>query len=411
MASQRSWRDHRLLIPFRFRNYRLYFFGQSASLIGSWVETIALSWLVLDLTGNASLLGAVVGARYLPIALLGPLGGVLADRLDSRRLLLVTQILNAVVATVLSVIIFMQHANVVVVLLLSSVLGLINVVDNPARQTMLHDMVDNEALQSAVGLSTFQSNVARVAGPTIAGFLIVWPGIAVCFALNAATFIWVVLSLLMMSDAELRKAPRIRATSGQIVQGLRYIAGERNIFWSLVMVACCGALVWEFPVSLPILADRVFDGGASLYGALYACIGAGAIIGAIAVANSAREITARFTTFTAILWGAFMFACALAPSVWMEMVCLFGVGVAAGSFSAASKMYLQMNCRADMRGRVMSMWFLGWSGTRGVGGPVVGWVGEGLGARSALLVGAVTALICGAMGRLMMREGRNKPGV
>lgn len=410
MGSRRRWRDHRLLVPFRFRNYRLYFFGQSASLVGSWVETIALSWLVLDLTGNASWLGAVVGARYLPIVLLGPLGGVLADRFDSRRLLLVTQTLNAVVATALSVIIFMQHTNVAVVLMLSSVLGLINVVDNPARQTILHDMVDDEALKSAVGLSTFQSNVARVAGPTIAGFLIAWPGIATCFALNAATFIWVVLSLLMMRDSELRSAPRIRATPGQIVQGLRYIAGERAIFWSLIMVACCGALVWEFPVSLPILADRVFDGGASLYGSLYACIGAGAIMGAIAVANSAREITPRFTTFTAVLWGAFMCASALAPSVWVEMVCLVGVGVAAGSFSAASKMYLQMNCRADMRGRVMSMWFIGWSGTRGVGGPVIGWVGQSWGARSALLLGAGSALVCGAVGRWMMREGRNRTG-
>jgi MFS family permease len=404
MDSRQRWRHHRLLIPFRFRNYRLYFFGQSASLVGTWIETIALSWLVLDLTESASWLGAVVGARYLPIVLLGPLGGVLADRFDSRRLLLVTQTLNAVVAAALSAIIFSHHANVVVVMVLSSLLGVINVVDNPSRQTMLHDMVDEEALKSAVGLSTLQSNVARVAGPTIAGFLIVWPGIATCFALNAATFIGVVLSLLMMRDSELRRAPRIRTTSGQIVQGMRYIAGERTISWSLIMVACCGALVWEFPVSLPILADRVFGGDASLYGTLYACIGVGAIIGAIVVANSAREITPRLTTFTAILWGAFMFACALAPSVWVEMVCLVGVGVAAGSFSAASKMYLQMNCRADMRGRVMSIWFLGWSGTRGVGGPVVGWVGEGWGARAALLLGAGSALVCGAVGRWMMRD-------
>lgn len=400
----------RLSGPFKSRNYRLYFIGQSASLVGTWIETIALSWLVLHMTGSGAWLGVVIGARYAPVLLFGPIGGVLADRFDSRRILLFTQSIDALIAATLAVLTFGGWATVSSVMVLSGALGMVNVLDNPARQTLIHSLVSAETLRAAIGLSSFQSNVARVLGPTIAGFIIAWPGLGACFSLNSVSFFGVVISLALMRRDELRVVPGIERISGQLLAGVRYILHERRIFISLLMVTLCGAFVWEFPVSLPLIAENTFGGGAVLYGIFYACLGAGAIVGALAMAATSRRVTLASASAAALLWGAFMCAAGLAPSRIVEMLCLIGAGFGAGSFSTVSKTFLQMTADDQMRGRVMSTWFIGWSGTRGVGGPVVGWIGQELGARWSLVFGGLVALLVGGIGRGFIRSRERVEG-
>src|SRR6201994_765212 len=377
-------------------NYRMFFFGQLISVIGTWMQTVAQSFLVLDLTHSGTQLGLAIAARFLPVFLFGPLGGVFADRLDKQRVLYVTQTLQGLLAAVFSVLIATGAIHMWIVYLLAIALGAVNVFDNPARQSFISEMVPPEDLPNAVTLNSVAVNLARVFGAALGGVIAAAIGLSLCFACNAISFVAVLISLAAMHRGELRPAQRIARRPGQVRQGLAYVRSTPELLIPLVLIAIVGTLAWEFQVSLPLMANQVFHGGAATYGVMASVMGAGAVAGGLVSAARSRP-RARTLCVAAIGWGIALLAAALAPSLPLELVTMLFVGYGSITFNSFAKTTLQLAARPDMRGRVMALWALAWLGSTPLGGPIVGWVGPEGGGRWSLLIGGGPTLICGLL--------------
>jgi len=387
----------------RVRNYRLFFFGQLISVCGTWMQTVAQAWLVLQLTHSGTALGVVTAARFLPLLFFGPWGGLMADRLDKRRVLCITQTLAGVLAGVLALVAFDHVATIWLIDVLALALGFVNVFDNPARQSFISEMVPLEELRNAVTLNSVTLNMARIIGPAIAGVLIATVGIGTCFAANAASFGAVLVSLVMMKRDELWSAPPAARQPGQIRQGLRYVVSTPELLIPLLMITIVGTLAWEFAVSLPLLASITFHGGAGTYGTMLSVMGVGAVVGGLVTARRAR-VTATGLAWASIGWGIAILAAALAPRLWLELAVLLFVGYGSITFNALAKTTLQLGSAPDMRGRVMALWSVAWLGSTPVGGPIVGWVGQHAGPRWALVLGGVPTLLCGIVALPSLRR-------
>jgi MFS family permease len=374
------------------RNYRLYFFGQLISVIGTWMQSVAQSYLVLDLTHSGTDLGLTMAARFGPMLVFGVFGGVIADRLDKRRVLYVTQTLSGLMSGLFAVFIATGSIRMWIVYLLSVFLGFVNVFDNPARQAFISEMVPSADLSNAVTLNSVAMNLARVlggaAGGTIAGVL----GLAWCFTLNAVSFAAVVVSLALMRTAELRPARRVARGRGQVLAGLRYVRSNRALLVPMVMIAVIGTLAWNFQVTMPLMASQVFHRGPAGYGLMASVMGAGAVIGGMVA--TARHRPGRLS-FAALGWGLAIVVAALAPSLPTELIALLFVGYGGLTFNSYAKTTLQLTADPQLRGRVMALWALAWLGSTPIGGPIVGWVGQVAGARWSLLIGGITCLACG----------------
>ena len=262
-------------------NYRLYFTGQSISMAGTWMQMTAQSWLVLTLTHSSTDLGLTVALQALPVLLLGPYGGVIADRVDKRRLMIALQIAMGFQALMLGLLVVFGSARFWEICLLAVVLGLNNAFENSARQAFVREMAGKDELRNAITLNSVTVNAARAAGPAIGGVLIATAGIGACFLLNAASFAAVVTSLLIMDRSALRPSPPSGRASGQLREGLRYAARTPAIAIPLAMTGLVGLFAYEFSVSLPVLAGRSFHGGAEAYGFMTAAMGIGAVIGGL----------------------------------------------------------------------------------------------------------------------------------
>ena len=376
------------------RNYRLFFVGQLISVMGTWMQTIAQSFLVLQLTHSGTALGLTVAARFLPIFLFGPWGGVIADRFDRRRTMYLTQSASAVLATAFAVLVGAHVVQLFMVYLLALGLGFVNVFDNPTRQSLISDLVPREQLSNAVLLNSITINAARIFGAAVGGAIAASLGLALCFALNALSFGAVVVTLVAMTSAQIARPPRAPRAPRQVRDGLRYVGRTPQLLLPLLMVAIVGALAWEFQVSLPLVASSTFHGGAGLYGGMTAVMGAGAVAGGL-VSASRQHIGTRALGISAAGWGLAIIAAALAPTLPLEFAALVFVGYGSITFNAYAKITMQLGSRPDMRGRVMALWALAWVGSTPIGGPIVGWVGEQFGARWSLLVGGVPTLIIG----------------
>ena len=265
-------------------NYRRYFIGQAISLVGTWMQTTAQSWLVLTLTGSATDLGVVVALQTLPMLLLGPYGGVIADRVDKRRLMVVLQSLMGVQALVLGLLTLTHHVTYVDVCILAVVLGLNNCFENPSRQAFVLEMVGPDDLRNAVSLNSTLVNVARAVGPAVAGILIATVGEGWCFLLNAVSFVAVVTSLLTMDRTQLTPSRPTTRGRGQLREGFRYVARTPQLGVPLLMMGLVGMLAYEFQVTLPVFAKQVFHGGAETYGVMTAAMGVGAVVGGLITA-------------------------------------------------------------------------------------------------------------------------------
>jgi MFS family permease len=393
----------------RIRNYRLFFVGQLVSVCGTWMQTVAQALLVLQLTHSGTDLGVVVALRFLPLLFFGPWGGLLADRLDKRRVLCVTQTLSGLLAGVLALVVFHHVASLWLIDGLALALGFVNVFDNPARQSFISEMVPTAELRNAVTLNSVTLNMARIIGPAIAGVLIATVGIGPCFAVNAASFGAVLISLVMMRRDELWSAPPEKRQPGQIRDGLRYVAATPELLVPLVMITIVGTLAWEFTVSLPLLADRTFRGGAGTYGTMLSVMGVGAVAGGLVTARRAK-VTATGLAWSSVGWGIAILAAAVAPSLWLELVVLLFVGYGSISFNSLAKTTLQLGSAPAMRGRVMALWSVAWLGSTPVGGPIVGWVGQHAGPRWALVLGGVPTLLCGLVAFPSLRRIDRRAG-
>jgi MFS family permease len=379
----------------RQRNYRLFFFGQLVSVAGTWMQTVALSFVVLDLTHSGTQLGLATAARFLPMLLFGPVGGVFADRMDKRRVLYVTQSLSGLLAAVFAVLVGTGSIRLWIVYLLAVALGFVNVFDNPARQAFISEMVTADDLPNAVTLNSVSINMARVFGAALGGVLAAI-GLALCFACNALSFVAVLISLAAMRRSELFPAARVPRSKRQVRQGLRYVRSTPELLIPLLMIAVIGTLAWEFQVSLPLMATKVFGGGAAAYGLMASVMGIGAVAGGLISAARPRP-RARALCLAAIGWGVAILAAAAAPSLPVELAALVFVGYGSITFNSLAKTTLQLAAKPTMRGRVMALWALAWLGSTPVGGPIVGWVGQAAGARWALVIGGLATLLCGIL--------------
>ena len=380
----------------RQRNYRLFFFGQLVSVAGTWMQTVAQSFVVLDLTHSGTQLGLTSAARFLPMFVFGPLGGVFADRMDRRRVLYVTQALSGLLAGVFAVTVGTHSIRLWIVYLLALALGFVNVFDNPARQSFISEMVSTGDLPNAVTLNSVAANMARVLGAALGGVIAAAIGLALCFTINALSFGAVLVSLAAMRSSELFPAERVSRQKKQVRQGLRYVRNTPELLIPLLMIAVVGTLAWEFQVSLPLMASKVFHGGAASYGVMASVMGGGAVVGGLISAARARP-RARALCLAAIGWGIAILAAAVAPSFALELAALVFVGYGSITFNSLAKTTLQLAAKPEMRGRVMALWALAWMGSTPIGGPIVGWTGQAIGARWALVIGGVAALACGVL--------------
>ncbi len=381
----------------RERNYRLFFVGQIISVSGTWMQTVAQGWLVLSLTHSGTDLGLITAARFVPMLVLSPWGGLIADRLDKRRILYVTQSLSGLLAFALAALDQTGVITLWMVGVIALALGFVNVFDNPARQSFIAELVAEPDLPNAITLNSVTINLARVVGPAFAGLLIATVGIAPCFLANALSFGAVVVSLAMMRRSELYPVTPAPRRPGQVREGLRYVGRTPELLVPLLMITVVGTLAWEFQVSLPLVARFTFSGSAATYGTMLAFMGAGAVVGGLVTAHRNR-VSAVGLGRSSIAWGLAILATSIAPNLPTAYVLLLLVGYGSVSFNALAKTTLQLAAVPSMRGRVMALWSVAWLGSTPIGGPIVGWVGQNLGARWSLVVGGLAAVLAGVFG-------------
>lgn len=384
-------------------NYRRYYAGQAVSLVGTWMQTIAQGWLLLTLTGSGTALGLLVAVQMTPILLLGPYGGVIADRVDKRRLLLAVQAGMGTLALILGVLTATGAVQVWHVFVLAGVLGLLTAFDNPTRQSFVLEMVGPDDLRNAVSLNSVLVNAARAVGPAVAGILIATVGVSVCFLVNAVSYLAVLASLATLDRAGLRPTPPQERSPGQLRAGLRYVRATPGLAIPLAMMALIGTLAYEFQVVLPIVARETFAGGPEVYGFMTAAMGAGAVIAGLVVAGTGRT-GVRAVIIAAAAFGVAILLAAAAPNLPVELVALTIVGGCSVTFIAIGNTTLQLAARPEMRGRVMGLWAVAFLGTTPIGGPIAGFVAERAGGRAGLLLGGVACLVAAAAGAWALRR-------
>lgn len=391
-------------------NYRLYFSGQAVSMIGTWMQRVAQSWLVLQLTNSGTALGVVVALQTLPVLLIGPYGGVVADRLDKRKLMIGLQAMMGVLALVLGLLTVTNVITIGMVYALAFLLGLNTCFENPARQSFILELVGADDLRNAVSLNSVLVNVARAVGPAVAGLVIAAGGLGICFLINAISFVAVVASLIRLDVSKLQPSePAVRA-KGQLREGFAYVWRTPELKAPLLMMALVGCLAYEFTVVLPIVAKQTFAGGAQTYGFMTAAMGIGAVIGGLFVA--ARGTTGLASLIrSAGVFGIAILAAALAPYLWVEMIALALVGAASISFMARGNSTLQLEAAPSMRGRVMALWAVAFLGSTPIGGPIAGWITENFGGRAGLILGAAACVVAVVLGELIRRRTRGPVAV
>lgn len=384
-------------------NYRRFFNGQAVSLIGTWMQTVAQAWLVLQLTGSATALGLVVALQTLPVLLLGPYGGLVADRVDKRRLMMALQAVMGVLALALGVLTVTGQVRLWQVYVLAVLLGLNTCFENPARQAFVLEMVGPADVRNAVSLNSVLVNVARAVGPALAGVIIATGGVGICFLINAVSFVAVVVSLATLDTSALRPAPPASRTPGQLREGFRYVRRTPALAVPLAMMALIGCLTYEFQVVLPVVAKQTFGGGPQVYGFMTAAMGLGAVLGGLWVAARGR-VGIRSLVNSAAVFGVLIAAAAAAPTLLLELLALTLVGAASVGFLAKGNSTLQLASEPGMRGRVMALWAVAFLGSTPIGGPIAGAVSERFGGRAGLALGAAACLLAAGLGALVLRR-------
>jgi MFS family permease len=372
-------------------NYRRYFTGQLISLSGTWMQTVAAVWVVLSLTGSGVAVGLTTALQFLPMLLIGAWGGLLADRFAKRRLLITTQALMAIPAVGL----FAVTASGVVapwmVFLAVFAMGSVNAIDNPTRQSFVIEMVGADRVVNAVSLNSVIVQAARIVGPAVAGILIATVGVVPCFALNALTFLAMILALWRMDPERLHAAPPAKAEPGAIRAALRYVLATPELLVPLALMALVGTLGFNFQVVLPLLAKFSFESGAMTYAVLVSAMAVGSIVGALVNGHHGRT-GPRLIGGGALAFGVAALLSAAMPSLAFEVPALMLLGAASVTFAATINSTLQLAVSAEMRGRVMALYSVVLLGSTPIGGPLAGWLAQSYDPRIALLLAGISGL-------------------
>lgn len=387
----------------RIRNFRLFFVGQLISQIGNWLTLIAQTLLVLQLTDSGLALGLLAAAQFGPILLFGAFAGLVADRSDKRRLLMIVQAFAMLQSLVLGALAFADHPPVWAIYVVASFGGLAMAFDNPARRSFVNEMVPEEHVTNAVSLSSAMMMGARVVGPALGGFLVATVGFGWAFWLDGVTYLAVLAGLHRIDPSQLRLAPVQARGKGQVREGLRYAMSVTELRVPLLMLAAIGTLAFNFQTVLPLLATRDLGGTELTFSFLMSVVSLGALVGALAAARRS-SLDVRTVSLTAFAFGTSMLLLAGAPNQPVAFVVAAVMGGASITFMTTSTAIVQLRALPTMRGRVLALQAIVLLGSTPIGGPIVGVVSERFGARWALVLGAVAALGAGAYGLLAVRR-------
>ena len=396
--------DQRPLAVLAVPNYRRFISGQAISLIGSWTETVAQAVLVLSLSHSGLVLGLATAARYAPVLALTPLAGVLADRDDKRRLLLVTQSSLAVTSLVLGFLVLSGAIELWMVFAVALAFGTVTAVDNPARLTFVSEIVGPSLRRDAITLNSTVVNVGRAVGPIFAATLVATVGVGWCFVANAASFVAVVVALISLDVAQLHPAQRVARKPHQLRDGLRYARRVPDILAPLSMMVLVGTFTYEFEVSLPLFARGPLEGHATTYSVLIAAFGAGSVVGGIYCTRFSETGVPRMIRASA-LYAIAMVATAVTDRTWQAVACLVIVGMASITFLTTGNSTIQLSARPDMRGRITALWSTALVGSTPVGATIIGAIGDSA-PRAALLTGAAACAAAACMAALFLHRAR-----
>ncbi|WP_030749602.1 MFS transporter [Streptomyces griseus] len=387
------------------RNYRLFFTGAIVSNTGTWMARITQDWLVLSLTGSAAAVGITTALQFLPMLLFGLYGGVIADRYPKRRLLLVSQAALGLCGLALAALTLSGQVQVWHVYLIAFLLGMVTVVDNPARQSFVSEMVGPDQLRNAVSLNSANFQSARLVGPAVAGVLIAGVGSGWAFLINGLSFLAPLAALWLMRTGELHKVERAPRGKGQLREGLRYVAGRPDLIWPIVLVGFIGTFGFNFPIWLTAFSEEVFHVGAGTYGFLNTLMAAGSLAGALLAARRGST-RLRMLVIAAGVFGALEIAAALSPSFWLFALLLVPIGMIGLTVNITANSAVQMATDPAMRGRVMSLYMMVFAGGTPIGAPLLGWVTDTYGPRVGFATGGLVSLLAAAViGLVLARIG------
>jgi MFS family permease len=391
----------------RIRNYRLYATGGVVSNVGTWMQRVAQDWLVLQLSGHSGVaLGITTGLQFLPMLLLAPFAGTLADRYSKRKVLIATQAFMATMALILGLLDVSGVVQVWHVYALALLLGVGAACDAPARQSFVIEMVGRDDLPNAVGLNSASFNLGRVIGPALAGVLILVIGTGPVFLINAASFGAVIFALTRMRPAELMPMPRSPGGRGQVFEGIRYVRARPDLLLVMVIVFFVGTFGLNFQMTSALMATEVFGKGAGAYGLLGSVVAIGSLSGALLAARRGRP-RLRLVVLAAVAFGVVEVAAGLMPSYFTFMALLIPLGLCQMTLLNAANATMQLGVDAVMRGRVMALYMAVLMGGTPIGAPLVGASAEAFGARWSLILGGVisagAAIVAGSL--LARRQG------
>lgn len=373
------------------RNFRRYFVGQTISAVGSWTQTLAVTWLVLDLTDRSDQLGIAMALQFLPMLLLGAPAGVLADRVDNRRLLIATSAASGTLALAIGLVVASDHVTIWWIYALTTLLGLVLAVERPAMQAILYQLVGPELLPSGVATNSTINSVSRLVGPALAGAVIGIAGAQVCFFLNASSYLVVIAALVTLRVDELVARPLAGRAKGRLREGLRYVRAHPDVARPLLVMAGVGTIALNFPTTFPSIVHFEFELGAGAVGTAMSVSAIGSILGGIYIAGV--EPHPRRTL--AIALAGFGIACAalaLAPTFWAFVALSIPLGFASASFQSVNTVVLQRSTEPSMQGRVMALHQMALFGSTPIGAVLMGWVIQASSARVPFALGGLSAL-------------------
>ncbi len=388
--------DHSGFASLRIRNFRLYLTGQSISQAGTWMQTVALGWLVLKLTGSGSLLGLVTAAQFVPALLFGPYAGALSDRRSRWHILMLTQVLAGLLAGLLAVLVSTDVVGVWSLFVLAALIGTVNAFDVPIRSSFVYEMVGPDEITGAVGVGSTVNNVSRIVGPAVAGGLIAGLGLASCFYVNALSYVVCVTTFSMMRRRDFVPKKQPEEGSGNVREGVRVVWADPRLRTPLLMSLVIGALAYENQISLPLLAKYAFGGDAGSYGFLSSAMGVGSVLGGLVVARSGRA-SHRRVGYAALFLGVAMLAASAMPSMGTVIAAMVVVGAGSVAFITMTSATLQLTAPVEMRGRVLALYVTALLGTTPIGGPVIGWIGQVVGPRATYVTGGVACVVTAAV--------------
>ncbi len=378
------------------RNFRLYFIGQTISSIGSWSQSLAVIWLVLEITNRSDRLGIAMALQFLPMLLLGAPAGVLADRIDNRRLLIATSTVSGLLALAFGVVVATGHVTIWWIYALTMMLGLVLAIERPAMQAIIYQLVGSDLLPGAVAANSTINSVSRLIGPALAGALIATVGVETCFYINAASYLLVILALALLRRRELVDRPLAGRAKGRLREGFAYVRAHPDVARPLLVMTVVGTVAYNFQTTFPSMVRFGFHRGASSVGTLMSVSAIGSIIGGIYIAG-VKPHPRRTLAIALSGFGATFLVLAITPGFWPFVAMTIPLGFASASFQSVNTVVLQQATEPGMQGRVMALHQMAWFGTTPIGALLMGWVIQVSSPRVPFVLGGLSALVCAAV--------------